>query len=106
MGALLFWIAVLGAAALVFGLFGAWVADQRGRSPLEGLVVGALFGPLGVLVEALLPAGSSLGAGVGPGRLPDRDPHFDLQIEPIATPPKPARPRPAVPEAISRLRLD
>jgi hypothetical protein len=32
--------------------FGAWVAVQKRREPLEGSVLGLLFGPLGVLVEA------------------------------------------------------
>jgi hypothetical protein len=42
-------------ALLVFGLFGAWVAEEKGRSGIEGFFLGLLFGPLGVLVEALLP---------------------------------------------------
>jgi hypothetical protein len=39
----------------VFGLFGSWVARQKQRRELEGLILGALFGPFGVLIEALLP---------------------------------------------------
>ena len=39
----------------VFGYFGFWVAGQCGRNPLEGYILGALFGPIGVIVEALLP---------------------------------------------------
>lgn len=41
--------------AVIFGFFGAWVANQRGRSDEEGLFLGIVFGPLGVIVEALLP---------------------------------------------------
>lgn len=37
------------------GLLSAWIAAQRGRSTVEGLILGCLFGPLGVLVECLLP---------------------------------------------------
>jgi len=37
------------------GLLSAWIAMQRGRSPIEGLILGGLFGPLGVIVECLLP---------------------------------------------------
>jgi hypothetical protein len=36
----------------------AWIAGQKNRSGGEGFNLGALFGPLGVLVEALLPAGA------------------------------------------------
>ena len=32
---------------------GAYVARQKGRSEVEGLLLGFLFGPLGVLVIAL-----------------------------------------------------
>ncbi len=37
------------------GLLSAWIAGQRGRSVIEGLILGCLFGPLGVIVECLLP---------------------------------------------------
>jgi hypothetical protein len=43
------------ALAVVFAGLGAWIADQKGRSGGEGFALGLLFGPLGVLVEALLP---------------------------------------------------
>lgn len=39
----------------VFGYLGSWVAEQCGRDTVEGLVLGALFGVFGVLIEALLP---------------------------------------------------
>jgi hypothetical protein len=42
---------------IVMGSFGAWVAIQKRREPSEGFVLGLLFGPLGVLVEAMLPVG-------------------------------------------------
>ena len=44
--------------AIAFGSFGAWVARQKRRSVVEGLILGLLFGPLGVVVEGLLPQGS------------------------------------------------
>ena len=34
---------------------GGWVASQKNRDATEGFVLGLVFGPLGVLVEALLP---------------------------------------------------
>lgn len=40
----------------VLSTFSAWVASQKGRSVFEGFVVGMMFGPLGVLVEAMLPS--------------------------------------------------
>ena len=37
---------------------GAYIANQKGRSMAEGLVLGLLLGFIGVLIEALLPAKS------------------------------------------------
>lgn len=34
---------------------GRWIALQKGRSFREGVVLALVFGPLGILVEALLP---------------------------------------------------
>lgn len=42
---------------LASGTFGAWVAQQKRRSGGEGFLLGCLFGPFGILIEALLPAG-------------------------------------------------
>lgn len=42
--------------AAVFSGLGAYVAYEKGRSPNEGLVLGFLFGPLGCLLVAMLPA--------------------------------------------------
>ena len=44
------------AYVVVFAVFGAWVAIQCRRSEMEGFLLGALFGPIGVIVEALLPS--------------------------------------------------
>lgn len=41
----------------IFGILGAWIADQKWRSGSEGFMLGALFGPFGCLIEALLPNG-------------------------------------------------
>jgi hypothetical protein len=49
------YIAVYVLAAVVFALFGRWVAHQCGREGVEGFSLGLLFGPVGVIVEALLP---------------------------------------------------
>jgi hypothetical protein len=43
--------------AAMFGALGWYVAIQCGRSEIEGLVLGVLFGPLGALVVGLLPKG-------------------------------------------------
>lgn len=47
---------IVSAWLIVFGAFGGYVSIQVGREPAEGLILGALFGPLGVIVAALLPA--------------------------------------------------
>jgi hypothetical protein len=49
---------VLGIAficGLIFGFLGRWIAGEKHREPSEGFLLGFLFGPLGVLIEALLP---------------------------------------------------
>jgi hypothetical protein len=51
------WLILIGILAAVFSGFGGWVATQKRRGVGEGMVLGLLFGPLGVLVEALLPQG-------------------------------------------------
>jgi hypothetical protein len=43
------------AGAALMAMLGAWVAVQKGREPVEGGTLGFLFGPFGVLIEALLP---------------------------------------------------
>jgi hypothetical protein len=40
---------------LMCTMLAAWVADEKNRSPIEGFLLGLLFGPLGVLVEVGLP---------------------------------------------------
>lgn len=49
-------IAVWLVFAAAFGAFGWWVASQKGREPMIGGAIGFLFGPVGVLVLAMLPA--------------------------------------------------
>jgi hypothetical protein len=39
----------------VFGALGSWIAMQKNRDNSEGFALGCIFGPLGVLIEALLP---------------------------------------------------
>ncbi len=45
-------------SAVLFGGVGYWVSCQKGRNPIEGLVLGGAFGPLGVLIAAVLPTRS------------------------------------------------
>jgi hypothetical protein len=40
---------------VLFGWLGAWVATQCGRNAGEGFKLGIVFGPLGAIIEALLP---------------------------------------------------
>jgi hypothetical protein len=49
-------VIVLGLIWLASGVLGRYVALQKGRSAGEGFALGFLFGPLGALIEALLPA--------------------------------------------------
>jgi hypothetical protein len=42
-------------AAVVCGLLGLYVSGQKNRSVAEGLGLGCLLGPFGVIIEALLP---------------------------------------------------
>lgn len=39
-----------------FGLLGLWVSTQKHRNPFEGFILGFVFGPLGVLIAALVPS--------------------------------------------------
>lgn len=48
-------LSVLAMAWMLFVGFGWWVALQKNRRGTEGAILGLLFGPLGCLVEALLP---------------------------------------------------
>lgn len=58
---------------LACGGMGGYVAHAKDRAPAEGAVFGLLLGPLGVLVEALLPEGAR------PARAPVRD---DFRVQP------------------------
>lgn len=48
-----------GIGAVIMAIFGAWVAAQKNRGASEGFLLGLIFGPLGVVIEALLPTLSS-----------------------------------------------
>jgi hypothetical protein len=52
---------------IVMGFLGAFVAAQKRRAVAEGFMMGLLFGPLGVLVEALLPNESDQGTAATGG---------------------------------------
>src|SRR5262245_53900736 len=50
---------VLAVVWAISGGFGLYVASSKNRSPTEGFLFGFFLGPLGVLVEALLPDGEA-----------------------------------------------
>jgi hypothetical protein len=50
------WISTVVFGWLMLAVLSTWIAGQKNRGEDEGFILGALFGPLGVLVEALLPA--------------------------------------------------
>jgi hypothetical protein len=56
---LTFWIAVgVGSLAWILGwaALGLYIAAEKNRDLVEGGLIGGLFGPIGVLVVAMLPA--------------------------------------------------
>jgi hypothetical protein len=56
-------VVLLGAAVcalIVCGGMGAYIAEQKGRPHLKGVVFGVLLGPLGMIIEACLPTVRSL----------------------------------------------
>ena len=56
-----FWVVVLGGV-------GYWIAIQKRRSEVEGAALGCLLGPIGWIIEAVLPTGE---AAVQSGRIAD-----------------------------------
>lgn len=48
----------LGAYLFLCGLAGCYVSTEKARSPWEGCLLAVLFGPLGLVVAACLPAGT------------------------------------------------
>lgn len=44
------------AYAVIFGALGSYIADQKGRSTVEGTLFGVFLGPIGLLIVAALPA--------------------------------------------------
>lgn len=48
------WLLIL-LSALIFGGLGLYIAGEKGRSGAEGFALGCLFGPVGAIIEALLP---------------------------------------------------
>ena len=53
MTAFVVFVVILWAGLSAFA--GEYVAKQKGRPPFEGLVFGLLFGPLGPIIEGVLP---------------------------------------------------
>ena len=48
-------IPIVVVVALAFATLGAWIASQKNRDGGEGFILGLLFGPVGVIIEAVLP---------------------------------------------------
>jgi hypothetical protein len=84
---------------VLLGPFGGWIAAQKYRSPVEGLALGWIFGPLGVIVEALLPTLSPMIEDT-----PEvKSPPPSVPVERIKEAPPRRR---ETPPAIDRLTLD
>lgn len=83
-----------GVGWLLMGVFGGWVASQKNRSGGEGFALGLLFGPFGVLIEALLPtAAAKQAAGLAREKRGSGGDGFDDESEPQAVSTTPAPPR-------------
>ncbi len=54
---------ILLGSCVVCAVAGASVAKEKGREPLEGVIFGALFGPIGIVVTALLPTKHTTATG-------------------------------------------
>lgn len=67
---LVFWFFVVWVAMMGLGLY---VAQEKGRSPLEALTLSVLFGPFGVLIAALLPTRARVSEGAVTGESTARD---------------------------------
>ena len=67
-----------------FSGLGAFIASAKSRPVREGLLIGLLFGPLGCLIEALLPTGVAT-RGASPAR-PEKGSAIDdpMLVEAIA----------------------
>lgn len=57
---------------VAFGALGGYVSVQVDRDAAEGLILGVLFGPLGVIVAALLP----------PDKHEDENPVVSISVDP------------------------
>ena len=55
------YVLVFGVTWAAFAGLGAFIASAKSRPVREGLLIGLLFGPLGCLIEALLPTGVAAG---------------------------------------------
>lgn len=68
------WLIVIGLA--VSAWIGGYVSVQRGRFPGEGIALGLLLGPLGVVAAALLPMKEQeIARPTRPVHTPDDDPY-------------------------------
>jgi len=54
----------VGVWCLLFSVLGVYVAYQKGRSALEGFILGILLGPFGLVIVACLPTGDYPGRPV------------------------------------------
>jgi hypothetical protein len=51
----LIYVLILLINILICGYFGSWIVKPKGYPPYVGVIVGALFGPIGLAICALLP---------------------------------------------------
>lgn len=86
-------VVYVGVAVLLMSLhfagLGVWVAQQKGRSLREGALLGLLYGPVGVIVLAVLPTGCGATPSpqtMSPGGAASDPPWLDEFGQPAALP--------------------
>jgi hypothetical protein len=82
----------LGLYLFLCGLVGCYVSWSRGRPQIEGCVFGALFGPLGLILAACMPADRPADGG----RIEDEEDTAARRAIAGLTAPAPAPDRPQV----------
>jgi hypothetical protein len=82
---------ILFMVGIVFGFFGAWISGEKGRDRNQGMAIGFLFGPLGCLILALLPAKEEAARQRRSGRGDDWDDRSDdFRVPEVWGKPKPS----------------
>lgn len=58
------WLTFVVVTCSIFGFVGIWIATQKNRDSGEGFFLGFLLGPIGLLIEAMLPTKAKGGSEI------------------------------------------